>query len=1309
MKTRYRKTFIFFWVACQVIAFSLLFPTHVYADDCGSDPLNAADCMRTDGFRQVIAVAISLGGTLATIAVSALSGAATATGETAARAVTDVATDETTNVATDKAIDEAIDEATADLAFKEILDIIQNNPQINGGPGDNGATSFDGGDGPGSCSINGLPNYWVNTANLNLYVEDMVYTYRGLGPAIVLKLSYNSAPGNAGMFGRNWRFSYESVIQQIPERLLLWKGSGQRLGFQPAARPRDQAPNAPLATISLDGSRERLFDYGPYFLLVEPQSRLSYRYDKSPGTTSARLTAIADQNNNAVKLTYSRDGSLQSVTDAAGRVTNFVYDSSRRCIGFSLPDGRQAKYTYDGQGNLTQAVDLLGTTALYEYDKRNNLTRMIVGRDKKTTTFTYRDNGQGQYLAGVTDAAGNSTRYELVSGKPRHIRVTDREGYPTSYYSAPQGYTERVVNPLGSMVVTGFANGLPVSFTNPNQQTSRMEYDMRGNIIRRVNQLRAVWASAYDNNDRLISETDPLGAAWQYVYDDCGNLVRTLSPQGRAISLEYDGKGQVISIVDNVNRRVRFAYDAFGNVVSRTDPTGSTTHMTYDKAGMRLIVYTDARGHATHYEYDANDRLTRVTYPDGTFRSFAYDCCAGVSVVDENGNQTNYRRDPMLLLGEQKNAAGSSTLFTYDRNYRPVKSVNALGHTTTFGYDAAGRRVREVNSLGKIIQAQYDPNSNLVALVNQLGKANSFEYDAANRQVRAIDPLGQALTIVWDALSRPSEIIGARGGKVGMSYSPDGNLDAKTYNGVKTAAYEYDDTGNLSRLEDPTGTHLFTYDPAGQVSAIHYPDGTRVVFSYDEARNLNSILYPGNLKVFYACDQRNRVTKLSWQDQSVFYQYNAGGAVIGETRSNGVESTYTYDANGRMSELRHVRGGQPFAQVSYTRNADGDITGETGSQPMSAQHTEAGGETLYNDLDQIVSRGQERYTYDADGNLTGISGGKWQAGYDLENRPQEVTRDGQTVAYLYNGLGQRVQAAKGAAIRNYHYDLNGRLLFETDGKEQVTCCYIYSGALLAARYTPDGQSFFYHFNHQGSTLAVTDADGGMAAAYVYTPFGLLAGQSGVLQNNPFTFVGAYGVMDEGGGLYYMKNRYYDANTGRFIQKDPLGIFTSLNLYGYVGDNPLNRIDPLGLFDRGFPNNYLDGKPIVWSADLSPVVGPMVAATNAGIGIVGVVSAVSTGIASGGSVPLAIYATVKALLAIDRIYTTVKQAANGEYSDSDNTLSTSVRNIADPANKYWWVSTSKARPIGAPPLPEVIKNTVDFAAECRKRNEERGPN
>jgi len=55
-----------------------------------------------------------------------------------------------------------------------------------------------------------------------------------------------------------------------------------------------------------------------------------------------------------------------------------------------------------------------------------------------------------------------------------------------------------------------------------------------------------------------------------------------------------------------------------------------------------------------------------------------------------------------------------------------------------------------------------------------------------------------------------------------------------------------------------------------------------------------------------------------------------------------------------------------------------------------------------------------------------------------------------------------------------------------------------------------------------------------------------------------------GIIDEGNNLYYMRARYYDANLGRFISEDPIGFDGGLNLYAYVGGNPIMAVDPLGL-------------------------------------------------------------------------------------------------------------------------------------------------
>ncbi len=110
---------------------------------------------------------------------------------------------------------------------------------------------------------------------------------------------------------------------------------------------------------------------------------------------------------------------------------------------------------------------------------------------------------------------------------------------------------------------------------------------------------------------------------------------------------------------------------------------------------------------------------------------------------------------------------------------------------------------------------------------------------------------------------------------------------------------------------------------------------------------------------------------------------------------------------------------------------------------------------------------------------------------------------------------------------------------------------------------PTAQLYTYHYNGIGSTVAITDAAKTIVNKYFYSPFGQLTNQIETIPQ-PFKYAGRYGVMREPNNLYYMRARYYDADTGRFISEDPSGFNGGINLYAYANNNPVNLIDPLGL-------------------------------------------------------------------------------------------------------------------------------------------------
>ncbi|MDH4155407.1 MAG: RHS repeat-associated core domain-containing protein [Nitrospira sp.] len=112
---------------------------------------------------------------------------------------------------------------------------------------------------------------------------------------------------------------------------------------------------------------------------------------------------------------------------------------------------------------------------------------------------------------------------------------------------------------------------------------------------------------------------------------------------------------------------------------------------------------------------------------------------------------------------------------------------------------------------------------------------------------------------------------------------------------------------------------------------------------------------------------------------------------------------------------------------------------------------------------------------------------------------------------------------------------------------------------------------------------MTDSAGATAKSYSYDAYGNILESPGTL-DQPYAYTGR--EFDTESGLYYYRARYYESSSGRFLQQDPIGLAGGLNLYGYVGSNPVNAIDPMGLI-----------------APAVPLVAPVIVPTLQGIGSV----------------------------------------------------------------------------------------------------------
>ena len=917
---------------------------------------------------------------------------------------------------------------------------------------------------------------------------------------------------------------------------------------------------------------------------------MAYGYD-----SQFRMVASQDPMGRRETLTYNTAGDLtaQSVpaTATTTSTTRISYDTLHRPLSVTDASGNTTRYAYNGSD---ETVISPGTGTSQTWNRYNALGELAEARGPLgIQRFRY-------------DGAGNQTGFQWLTTAGASLNGA---GPVTTFDEA------------GHRLVSADARGNTGAGIAPAYRSVNV-YDATGNLLSSTTAGQTT-ATGYSAAGDVTSTTDTAGRRTSVSWDE-STLTSTATGPAGPVSSTFDRAGRLLSRTDAGHRTTSYRYDAAGLQISSTDPANITTTFAADVVG-NVTGTSDTAGHRSTFSYDAQNRPLASTV-DGVTTSSTYDAAGNVvAQTDGAGHRRTFTFTSQQQIASVTDPAGT-TSYRYDAAGNRIATIDGNGHVTGYTYNAAHQQTAMTVN-GKTWTYGYDAAGNVTTTTDPDGRTTRYTLDANNLRTR-IDhtQAGQApitVTQAYDALGRRTAMTDSTGTHT-FSYDAAGNL-AKADNGpTNTFTYDYSVAGRMTETYPDGTASTYAYDDAHNVMALT-SGAVSVSYLRNIARQVTGVAYSNGIVQTQSYDaagaQTGQVLSCGGVTQlSSATSYDAAGKPLGTASTvvggSTTQSSYGYDAGNRLAaqSVTHSAptGTVPGACTPGTTSALGAPNGNDGSDgpsgpagdapttanqptaPASAPGTgtsanpvrydaagnrisSAGTTSSYDAADQLTAQtgaDPATFTYDGAGNLTSSTAGgaTTRYSYDAAARLVGVTTGGTTVAYAYDGDGNRVRTTTttgaGTTVVTSSWDPNAALpllALERDGSNNLLRRYLY-GVGVAVLQTPAG-TFYLHTDQQGDVTAMSDKTGAVIDTYSYTAFGAVTRtQVGTTAapDNPMLFQGQY--LDPVTGLYNMRARQYDPNTGRFTQRDavtPLIGTPATSSYVYAGNQPTVTGDPSG--------------------------------------------------------------------------------------------------------------------------------------------------
>jgi RHS repeat-associated protein len=985
---------------------------------------------------------------------------------------------------------------------------------------------------------------------------------------------YNSAPRRtSGAMGPKWGHNYDwAVIEKGNGDAIVRRGDGRIESFD-----RDSMDESIFTA-----SHDQIFSILSWDSLTETFTYTTKAQNAYVFDVDGRLMTITDPDGNRSTLTHDDQGRVTTVTDTRQQVAAFTYTGDLLTqVDYA---GQTATLSYEGE-DLHWFRDPLLQTTTFDYDTEHRIITVTDADGVQLVHNTY--DGQDRVTI-QKDAKDALTTTQYIGGT---TVVTDREGNKVTTTFDPLDRPITVLDETGALNTYQYDEYENLSsVTDPRNAETRMEYDDRGNVVREHNPLLETTETDYDAANRPTRVRNELDLPLVFGYQpEQFSVTRYENALNVAATYQYDSRGLRTSYTDRNGNLRRYFYDLDGDLTQEVDPLAGSTLYTHDDLG-RILSITDANLHTTRWALDELGRPTTVTDALGQKTTKTYDA-QGRMTSETNARQlTSYLRyTPTGKISEYENPLGEITRMEYNGEDLVKSVTDAAQRATQFKYDAALRLDRVTDAAGKHVDIDYDLAGNLTRFVDTRGKTTTLTYDDLGRVLSETDPLMNTTWNGYDSRGLLDSIENARGQEIRFTYD-----DASRLTGIHrldhVVGYTLDGNGNRLVTSGPGGRQTVRkFDALDRTTKVTDVNGNSVGYGYDAVGNLTSITYSDGSLVTYSYDALDRLrTVTDWDGRVTTYAYDATNNLRQARLPDGSTVLYSYDDAGQLLSIEDIApDGQVTLRTKYELGPTGIRRSADSILPLEAPATTETRNFTINDANQLVAEGADKFMYDADGNMTqGVIGRiPVDLDYDELGRLREVGAS----TYEYDEDGARIRATVNHREVAYVQDTLGgipRVLEEHDAAGNITARYVYGLGLISRHERKPGETgtswqpspedpnsesdervSVYHFDSRGSTLALTDLEGRITDRYAYDPYGLVVARDGKTRN-PYTYSGRDGVIEDGNGLYFMRNRYYEPRLMRFVSRDDLsfGLLTdpqSMNRYAYARGNPVHLIDPTG--------------------------------------------------------------------------------------------------------------------------------------------------